>query len=195
MSRKLLFIVPLLFFMKSTAQELPVKIELGSFYSYSFDKNHRSGLGFYLHPSYFIIKESLDIGIKAEVLEIGKKDELNDLLHVSALHSYLLTSGYYLTQFKIRPYVKGGLGMYSLKTIDLVYGEEPADFEFLFRFGFAGKIGAELGPFNIGLAYNWVYKPFEGTSHLSYFSLGIGGSFVLKFKGFNNKKPIDFGID
>jgi outer membrane protein X len=157
------------------AQDTPLKIEAGILYSYTRDNPpFKTGFGFYLHPSY-LVNENIGLGIKAEVIEAGIENTQGNLTSVSAMHSYLAIANYYISSNKVRPYIGFGVGVYNLSILDSNEdGNLEEDFKFEFKFGFAPKVGVDIGHFTISVAYNWIYGPIPDIAKIDYFSVSIG---------------------
>jgi len=170
------------------AQVTPFKFELGGLYGIPTDSElYKAGAGLYLHPSYYL-SDKINIGIKAEFAIIGAADALGTDVSISAIGSYLVTSNYYFTVSKIRPYAGLGVGLYSLGTASVnADPNNPAEVDFGDKFGVAPKIGLDLGHFTINIAYNYIFDQEEGSDK-NYMTTGIGVFFGGGVKGKGSKK-------
>jgi hypothetical protein len=125
------------------------------------------------------LNKQISFGIKAEVIEAGKKNTEENLIHVSAMHSYLFTLRYYLSNSP-RYYLELGYGIYNLKSMVFIPEVNSSDFEFKQKRGFAPKLGIDFGPVTMNIAYNIIYEPTFPSSRIDYLSVGLGGFFKVK---------------
>ncbi|NJO88587.1 MAG: porin family protein [Chloroflexia bacterium] len=163
------------------AQVTPFKFELGALYGLPTDDAFVGGVGFYVHPSYYI-SDQFNLGIKAEWAVLGAASEEGLSVSVSAIGSYLLTANYYLSVSKVRPYIGVGVGLYQLGSVSTsIDPNNSLDIEYGDKFGVAPKIGLDLGHFTLNVAYNYIFG-IESTDQVelaskNYLSLGIGAFF------------------
>lgn len=185
MKKSLIFLFfGLLIYFPIQAQVTPFKFEIGGLYGLPTDQFYKGGVGFYAHPSYYLM-DKLDIGIKAEWVVIGAADDGGLGVSISAIGSYLLTSNYYFTVSKVRPYAGLGVGMYMLGTVSTNVGD-PYDYGT--KYGVAPKVGLDLGHFTINFAYNMIFGVESGVPAKDYMTVGIGVFFGGGVHGKGAKK-------
>jgi hypothetical protein len=179
------------------AQVTPFKFEIGALYGLPTNDAFKGGVGFYAHPSYYLM-DKLDIGLKAEFVILGSGDNLGANVSISALGSYLLTSNYYFTVSKVRPYAGIGLGIYTLGSVSADFGSgNTMDAEYGNKFGIAPKVGLDLGHFTINVAYNYIFGIDSSLASKNYLTVGLGVFFGggVKGKGNGAKKNKFITID
>ena len=189
---KKVIVFALVVFMVSTsikAQVTAFKFEIGGLYGLPTDKDlYKGGVGFYAHPSYYL-GDQINIGIKAESVIIGGASKLGTSVSISAIGSYLVTSNYYFTVSKVRPYVGLGVGMYTLGSATVSADPNNSSEPVVFgdKFGVAPKIGLDLGHFTLNFSYNLIFG-LEGDNDKNYMTAGIGVFFGGGVKGKGGKK-------
>lgn len=156
------------------------KFETGLLYGLPSDDAYEAGIGFYMHPSYYL-NDQINVGLKAEWAIIGGADEAGGSVSVSAIGSYLLTSNYYFSTGKVRPYAGLGLGIYSMGSVEADATEAAEGSEVLAdygsKFGVAPTVGLDMGHFTINLAYNAIMGIESELPGKNYLSIGIGAFF------------------
>ncbi len=184
-----------------SAQVTPFKFELGVLYGLPTDNAFVGGVGFYMHPSYYL-GDKINIGVKAEWAVLGAASQEGMSVSVSAIGSYLLTANYYLAVSKVRPYVGAGFGLYQLGSVSSsIDPNNSLDIDYGNKFGVAPKIGLDLGHFTLNVAYNYIFgiEAVDGIELASknYLSLGIGAFFGggVHGKGSNKNKIISIEDD
>jgi len=189
MKKSLIFLFfGLLIYFPMQAQVTPFKFEIGGLYGLPTDEFYKGGVGFYAHPSYYVM-DKLDIGIKAEWVIIGGASDLGDNVSISAIGSYMLTSNYYFTVSKVRPYVGIALGLYNMGSLSSdLGGGSSVNLDYGSKFGFAPKIGLDLGHFTLNASYNMILGIDEILPKKDYISIGVGVFFGGGVQGKGAKK-------
>lgn len=182
----LISLLSVMTFGAANAQEFTkFKFETGLLYGIPSDKAYDAGIGYYMHPSYYL-NDQINVGLKAEWAVIAGADVAGKSVSVSAIGSYLLTSNYYFSTGKVRPYAGLGLGIYSLGSYD--GGASTVDFDddnqvvigsvdYGSKFGVAPTVGLDMGHFTINLAYNAIMGIDSELPGKNYLSFGIGAFF------------------
>lgn len=176
----LISLLSVMTFGAANAQEFTkFKFETGLLYGIPSDDAYEAGIGYYMHPSYYL-NDQINVGLKAEWAVIAGADEAGASVSVSAIGSYLLTSNYYFTTGKVRPYAGLGLGIYSLGSVDVAaadaYGDEFS-VDYGNKFGVAPTVGLDMGHFTLNLAYNAIMGIDSELAGKNYLSFGIGAFF------------------
>ncbi len=174
----IVFILGVIAYSPIKAQEFkPFKFELGVLYGIPTDDAFKGGVGFYLHPSYYL-NDQLNVGLKAEWAVIGAADEMGTSVSISAIGSYLATANYYFSTSKVRPYAGLGVGLYSLGSVSSDLGAgNSIDVDYGTKFGVAPKVGLDLGHFTLNVAYNMIFGVDSDLAGKNYMSVGIGAFF------------------
>ncbi len=181
-----LLILGIMTYLPLQAQVTPFKFELGGIYGLPTDDAFKGGVGFYANPSYFL-GDKFNLGIKAEWAILGAADDAGTGFSISALASYLVTSNYYFTVSKVRPYLGVGLGLYSMGSISGDLGDgNTLDIEYGDKFGVAPKFGLDLGHFSLNVAYNVIFGIDPELASKNYLSVGLGVFFGGGVKGKGN---------
>jgi outer membrane protein X len=175
----ILLILGLLVYAPIKSQVTKFKFELGGIYGLPTDDAFKGGVGFYVHPSYYF-SDKLNVGLKAEWAILGSSDDLGTAVSISALGSYLVTTNYYFTVSKVRPYAGVGLGLYSMGSVSV---GSAVNIEYGNKFGVAPKIGLDLGHFTLNVAYNAIFGTDSEMPNKNYLSLGVGIFFGGGVKG------------
>ena len=175
----LLVVAGCLFFatmsVNAQTQFKPFRVDLGLGWAVP---DNGGGLVFNIEPKYAVIPQ-LSIGLKFEADAIVKDLKVDSSYEIAegtaqGIFSILATADYHLMQRKFRPFVGGGIGVYSIaagnvSTTSTVTG----DVEAVINFGPMLRAGFDVGHFRLAVAYN-----FAGNDNLNnksdFFSITIG---------------------
>lgn len=123
------------------------------------------GFNFSVEPK-FNVMDNLAVGLKLEAAAFILSDD-EDYLTVASLPSVSLTSEYYFSKKTVRPYVGISAGAYFPKVYE--FDDETITYDGETKFGFAPRVGVQIGHFRVGAEYNFVE---EGN----FLSIKLGAS-------------------
>lgn len=149
------------------------KFETGLLYGLPSDDAYDSGIGYYMHPSYYL-NDQLNVGLKLEWAILGGADEAGTSVDVSAIGSYLVTSNYYFNTNRVRPYAGLGIGLYSLGSVDMESTYGTASVDYGNKFGVAPTVGLDMAHFTVKLSYNAIMGIDSELAGKNYLSIGVG---------------------
>ena len=114
----------------------------------------KAGVLFAIEPKYAVM-DQLSVGLRLEVAVMANIDIDGESGEAQGNGSYLLTSDYYFTNKKFRPFAGAGAGIYTTASVDenTVSAE---DIPTSSNFGFMARAGFELNHLRIGAEYNFV---------------------------------------
>lgn len=126
------------------------------------------GFNFSVEPKYNVL-DNLAVGLKLEAAGFILSDD-EDYLTLASLPSVSLTSEYYFGKKTVRPYIGIAAGAYFPKVYE--FDDETITYSGDTKFGFAPRVGVQIGHFRVGAEYNIV----EDGSFLSIkLGASIGG--------------------
>ncbi len=141
-------------------------------YSYPTDLDIKFGFNFSIEPKYNVT-DNIAAGLKIEAAAfLG--DSYDEGTGAIIMRSYSATGEYYFSQKKTRPYAGLGLGVYQ-RILTSADEEVSTVFNDKALFGFAPRIGVQVGQFRSGLEFNIAQKN-------TYLSLKIGATIGGKRK-------------
>ena len=139
--------------------------------------NFSGGALFAIEPKFAVI-DALSIGVRGEVAVIAhvntntSNNSSQNNSNGKANGSYLLTTDYYFTNTKFRPFIGAGGGVYITANIDSsTVNSSNGNIPRSSQFGFMARAGFELGHLRIGAEYNFV------SNNASYIGLKLGVCF------------------
>jgi outer membrane protein X len=153
------------------------KVDLATGYAMPAGAGSKGGILFAIEPKY-AINDNITLGLRLEGAVMARALEDNNgekvTGDVKASASYLLTGDYYFNTNKFRPFAGLGTGIYKLAGAkfdsDVEISEE--DVQTASKFGFAPRIGFELGHFRTAIEYNLVGK--TGSLNNNYLGIKLG---------------------
>jgi outer membrane protein W len=159
----------------------PFRFGLGTGFALPAGDNAQGGILFYAEPS-FRISDAIALGLRAELaaMALGTIDNTNVDLDVAWVASYTLNGQYYLSYRKFRPFVGGGLGIYSLASSHFDSNNGSSQGTDVIsagsKFGFYPRVGFDAGHFTMNVEYNVVSKTRTPnlTINNNYLAIKIG---------------------
>ena len=116
----------------------------------------KGGVLFAIEPKYAIL-DALSVGLRMEAAVTANIDVNGKNGSAKANASYLLTSDYYFTSNKFRPFGGVGGGMFTTAKIDeTTVNNASGTIPSSSKFGFMARAGFELGHLRMGAEYNFV---------------------------------------
>jgi len=149
----------------------PFRVDLGLGWAVP---SNGGGLVFNLEPKYAVIPQ-LSVGLKLEMdaiakdLKIDSSGELAEGI-AQGIVSILATADYHLLKNKFRPFVGGGIGLYSIAAGDL---NTTVDVEAANNFGPMLRAGFDVSHFRLALAYSFAGKD-NLKNNSNFFSITVG---------------------
>ncbi|TAE31744.1 MAG: hypothetical protein EAZ91_06420 [Cytophagales bacterium] len=114
------------------------------------------GLNLSIEPKYNVT-DQIAVGLKFEATVLASADRIgSDGLLLAVVRSSSLTGEYYFGSKTVRPYLGVGVGLYRPAIIDTSEGFESIDIGAERQFGFAPRLGLQMGHFRLGVEYNMV---------------------------------------
>ena len=155
----------------------PFKVDLSFGYAMPGGSGSKGGVLFAIEPKYGI-NDNITLGLRMEaaVTARGAVDNNGEKVtgEVKASGSYLLTGDYFFNTNKFRPFAGVGAGLYKLAGAkfdsDVEMSED--DIQTGSKFGFAPRVGFELGHFRTAIEYNAVGK--TGSINNNYLGIKLG---------------------
>jgi hypothetical protein len=131
------------------------------------------GFNMLIEPKYNL-NDNIAVGLQFGLTFLGSGDN-SGVLSISALKNYSLTGEYYLGESRVRPFAGLGAGLYQTGsfTVKDIKGNE-VETAGSNLFGFAPRVGLQLGHFRIATEYHLVKDSNFLTINLG-FTIG-GGS-------------------
>lgn len=128
----------------------------------------KAGILFVVEPKYALM-DQLAVGLRLEAAVMANVDLDGESGNAKANASYLATGDYYLSNNKFRPFVGGGMGIFTFASLNVDDFEEfDKSIPIGSKFGFMGRAGFEAGHFRLGAEYNFV------GNKMGYLGLKIG---------------------
>lgn len=110
------------------------------------------GFNFSVEPKFNVL-DNLAVGLKLEAAGFILSDD-EDYVTLASLPSVSLTSEYYFGKKTVRPYIGVSAGAYFPKTYK--FDDETITYSGDTQFGFAPRVGVQIGHFRVGAEYNIV---------------------------------------
>jgi hypothetical protein len=157
-----------------------VKVGIGLGYAMPSGQGAKAGVLFYLEPAYRV-SDPLLVGLRLESALVARgytQDVASVDLEVAGIGSYSAFAQYYFLNGTFRPYVGGGLGIFTLAAVSASTRQgspTTAAVEAGSKFGFFPRVGFDLGHFNMSLDYNLI--PASAST-------GVGGDIKNSYVGF-----------
>lgn len=156
-----------------------VKVGFGLGYAMPSGQGAKAGILLYLEPAYRV-SDPLLVGLRLESAIIARgfsQSTTSAELEVAGIGSYSGFAQYYFSNGTFRPFVGGGLGIFTLAAVSAstTQGTPTAAVEAGSKFGFFPRVGFDLGHFNVSLDYNLI--PASASS-------GAGGDIKNSYVGF-----------
>lgn len=116
----------------------------------------KGGALFAIEPKYAVM-DALAIGLRMEAAVTANIDQTgNSSSSARANLSYLLTSDYYFTNKKFRPFGGVGAGIFTTASVnDKTILNSAKDIPQSTKFGFMARTGFEYGHLRMGVEYNF----------------------------------------
>lgn len=135
----------------------------------------KAGATFTIEPHYRVA-DAFAIGLRFEGAALGYENTVDKNAKVSLLTSYCATAEYYFTKSGFRPFVSGGLGLFSQKAVAAngSSGTTTTIKASTTEFGAFPRIGFEVGHFRMAATYNVLGNNASYTSFSVGFFLGGG---------------------
>lgn len=161
----------------SHAQETtfkPFKVDLALGYAIPSGSGAKGGIIIAMEPKY-ALNDNIAVGLRLEgaLMVRASIDASGEAVEGEAKYngSYLLTGDYYFTTTTFRPFAGIGAGLYRIAAAS--FDEEDAeDIQRTSKFGFAPRVGFEVGHFRTALEYNIAGK--SGTINNNYLGIKMG---------------------
>lgn len=138
----------------------PFKVDVSLGYAIPQGSGAKGGAIFAVEPKY-AVTEAIAVGLRFEgaamvrgLANANSSEEVDG--EVSAAASYLATGDYYFGTNSFRPFIGGGLGIYSLASAVVVDGSSQIETPASSKFGGMIRGGFEAGHFRLGVEYNFV---------------------------------------
>lgn len=135
----------------------------------------KAGATFTIEPHYRVI-DQFAIGLRFEGAALGYKNDVDKDAKVSLLTSYCVTAEYYFMKGGFRPFISGGLGLFSQKAVaaDASSGTTTTVKASATKFGAFPRIGFEAGHFRMAATYDVLGDNASYTSFTVGFFFGGG---------------------
>jgi hypothetical protein len=136
----------------------------------------KAGATFTIEPHYRVA-DAFAIGLRLEGAALGYENQIDKNAKISLLTSYCATGEYYFMKGGFRPFVGGGLGLFSQKAVSANGGSGTTTTvrASTTEFGAFPRIGFEAGHFRMAATYDALGNNASYTSFTIGFFLG-GGS-------------------
>lgn len=116
----------------------------------------KGGVLFAIEPKYAVL-DALSVGLRMEAAVTANIDVNGKSGSAKANASYLLTSDYYFSDNKFRPFGGAGGGMFTTASVDeTTVNNGSATIPTTSKFGFMARGGFEYGHLRLGVEYNFV---------------------------------------
>lgn len=151
----------------------PFKVDIAAGYALPSGSGSKAGVLFAIEPKY-ALNDNLTLGLRMEGAVTAQGTVVNGQMNegdVKASSSYLATADYFLNTNRFRPFVGAGAGIYSNASANLD-AQTSDDVQTGSKFGFAPRVGFEIGHFRTALEYNVAGK--TGTANHNYLGIKIG---------------------
>lgn len=137
----------------------PGEVDLGLIVAFPTNEDLNIGFGGYLEPRYNL-SDRISAGVRFEAVAIASDEGAivnGDVveINVSGVTSFLFTGDYYFTDTYVRPFAGVGLGIFILGDVEYVTEDVVTD-HLGTRFGYAPRIGIEVGHLRLTAEYNLI---------------------------------------
>ena len=153
----------------------PFKVDLAFGYAIPGGSGSKGGIIAAVEPKYSI-NDNITLGLRFEAAATARAsvDDNGQKVvgDVKASGSYLVTGDYFFNTNKFRPFAGLGTGLFSLASANFDTDNGTGEVNAGTKFGFAPRVGFELGHFRTAIEYNIIGK--TGSINNNYLGIKLG---------------------
>ncbi|QPH40995.1 outer membrane beta-barrel protein [Pedobacter endophyticus] len=156
------------------------KVDVALGYAAPSGSGSKAGILFAVEPKYSM-SDQLTLGLRMEWALTAysiEKDGVSYAGDIKSTGSYLATADYMFNTNKVRPFAGLGVGIYSVAGASFSSDNSSLQTNTVAsstKFGFAPRVGAELGHFRAAIEYNFAGK--DDNIKYNYLGFKIGAFF------------------